>query len=161
MIPMTNPRNKITVEVIRVSSQDQVIATINAVIINDVNSKNVPSFSDMPSCSVLAVLVIVPAAEPEGIESNTCIDWAKRASKKSRRIAADIRIPIRRKQNFEECRQYMLILVGNGFLPQTQKKGEWRTDLVDVVQSKSNKKQNEDVQRKLVQSGLELVHGIG
>lgn len=71
---MTKPRKKITVEVIRVSSQDQVIATINAVTINDVNSKKVPSFSEMPSCSVLAVLVIVPAADPEGIESSTWID---------------------------------------------------------------------------------------
>jgi hypothetical protein len=54
--------------------------TIDAIIIA-VNSIRMPTFSEMPSCSVLAVVVSVVAAEPDGIESRTWMDWAKRAFK--------------------------------------------------------------------------------
>lgn len=37
----------------------------------DANSTNVPSFSDIPICRTLASLVMVPAAAPGGIESRT------------------------------------------------------------------------------------------
>ncbi len=44
---------------------------IVAAIMVDVYSIRVPSFSEIPNCKVFAVVVMVPAAEPGGIESRT------------------------------------------------------------------------------------------
>lgn len=52
--------------------------TTMAEIMVAVYSTKVPSFSDIPSCKVLAVVVMVPAAAPGAIESRTWIVWAKR-----------------------------------------------------------------------------------
>ena len=95
----TTAKNTMTLDVTKLNSQDHVKAMTREEMIMALYSRRVPSFSEMPSCNVLAVLVMVPAADPDGIESNTWMDWPKSALKKSNRIAADILIPIRRKQN--------------------------------------------------------------
>lgn len=54
--------NRITDDVTRVSSQLYVNATIMAAIMVALYSTKTPSFSDMPSCSVLLVVVMVVVA---------------------------------------------------------------------------------------------------
>jgi len=78
MIDTQMTMKRINDDVTRVSSQLYVKATMMAVMMRDVNSTKMPSFSEMPSWSTLAVLVMVPAAAPDGIESRTWMVWPKR-----------------------------------------------------------------------------------
>jgi hypothetical protein len=67
----TKLMNRRTELVTRAWDQLYLKAMIVAAMIVDVYSIMVPSFSEMPNCKVLAVVVMVPAAEPGGIESRT------------------------------------------------------------------------------------------
>lgn len=77
-IPAANPIKNIPLTVSKVTRQECVKATIIAAIMQVANSIKVPSISEIPTCNVLAVLVIVPAAAPEGIESRTWTVWLSR-----------------------------------------------------------------------------------
>ncbi len=68
---MTREMKRMTDAVTSVRDQLYVKATMIAATMVDKNSRKVPSFSDIPSCKVLAVEVMVLAAVPEGIESST------------------------------------------------------------------------------------------
>jgi hypothetical protein len=70
---MNNKRELVT----RVSDQEYVKATIIAVIIKAVNWRNIPSFSEIPIWSTLAVLVNVFDAWPLGSVSSVDIDKEK------------------------------------------------------------------------------------
>jgi hypothetical protein len=70
-IPIVKPMNTTTLAVTKVTRQEDANATAMAATIQAANSRNVPSFSEIPTCRVLAVLVIVPAADPGAIESRT------------------------------------------------------------------------------------------
>lgn len=70
-IPTVMEMKRMTEHVTSVRDQLYVKAMTVAVMIVAVNSRKVPSFSEMPSCMVLAVVVIVPAAAPGGMESST------------------------------------------------------------------------------------------
>ena len=70
-VPTARLMNSTTLEVTRVTCQEYVKATMMAAMIQAPNSRNVPSFSEIPTCKVLASLVIVPAAAPGGIMSMT------------------------------------------------------------------------------------------
>lgn len=71
IVPTARAMKRMTEEVTRVRDQLWVKATIIAATMVALNSTNVPSFSDIPSCRVLAVVVMVAAAAPDGIESRT------------------------------------------------------------------------------------------
>ncbi len=65
-IPVTTKIKKISDEVTSVRRQLQVKATMIAAMIVEMASTKTPGFSEMPSCSTLAVLVIVPVASTRG-----------------------------------------------------------------------------------------------
>ena len=59
---VTTRMNKMSVEVTSVRLQLHVKAIIIAAVMVEKNSTKTPSFSEIPSCSTLALLVIVPVA---------------------------------------------------------------------------------------------------
>lgn len=77
-ILIVKPMSTTTLAVTKVTRQEDVNATAMAATIQAANSRNVPSFSEIPTCRVLAVLVIVPAADPGAIESRTWTVWLRR-----------------------------------------------------------------------------------
>lgn len=74
---MTSSMKRTTDAVTSVSNQFHVKATTRAATIVALYSINVASFSEIPSCRVLAVAVMVPVAYPGGIESRTWMVCAK------------------------------------------------------------------------------------
>lgn len=66
------------------------MAMINAETTVDVDWRKADSFSEMPACRVLAVIVMMAAVCPGGSTSSVETGWAKSAFKYSSRIVADI-----------------------------------------------------------------------
>jgi len=161
---MTMPMKMIVDDVTRVSDQLYVKATTMAPIKQAVNSIRIPSFSDMPTCKVLAAAVIVPAALPGGAEYRHFCQYYPMhedgmPGQEMERSNVDMgygrggRTAIQNmdclhEQAPEEVRPY-----GSGYPDTDDAKGEF----VDIVQDKSRDEKNKEVQRQAIQDPEEII----